>query len=83
MTIRRAVSVKTVTIAACLHKARSTDACSTDGADRTVCNVTTIGTVNSLASVNTKSPASPPKIPNSCSINTTSTRDDNSSAAAA
>ena len=71
-TIRRAVSVKTVTSVARRQRARSASACRTDGADSTVCSVTTSGCSSSSASDTTKAPASPPKMPYSCSISTTS-----------
>ena len=71
-TIRLAVSVNTVTRAAASQSRRSVAACCSEGSDNTVCRVTTMGTSSSAASASTYSPASPPKMPNSCSINTTS-----------
>jgi hypothetical protein len=53
VTIRRAVSVNTVTSVARSHKARSVAAWCSEGFDRTVCNVTTIGTLSSLTKLRT------------------------------
>ena len=53
MTMRRAVSVKTQTSAARSHSARSVSAWPTDGADRTVCSVKTIGWCSWRASEST------------------------------
>ena len=72
ITIVRAVSVKTVTSVARWHSARSASAWRTLGSESTVCRVTTSGWVSTSASEVTNEPASPPKMPYSCSISTTS-----------
>ena len=66
--IRRAVWVNTVVTTAWPQSRRSTDNCSSDGSDSTVCSVTTSGWRRPSASSRTASPAGPPNSPNSCSM---------------
>ncbi len=81
--IRRAVSVNTHTSVARPQSARSVSAWRTDGADRTVCSVRTIGCRSPSASDRMCAPSSPPKIPYSCWMTTTSSPRRSSTRAAA